>query len=109
MNQNIRNWELMYYLGFTIVVLGSYRQWLGCNAEIRLVDNFLWGHQVNEYIELGRIWQILLLVGLVLWLILMLRALMPALKKKDENRHICLHSLVLASVAIAMFYGMGLM
>lgn len=55
--------------------------------KLGLVDNFLWGHQGYEYIELGRIWQILLLVGLVLWLILMLRALMPALKKKDENRH----------------------
>lgn len=71
-----------------IVVLGSLTgQWLGVMQKLGLVDNFLWGHQGYEYIELGRIWQILLLVGLVLWLILMLRALMPALKKKDENRH----------------------
>lgn len=92
-----------------IVVLGSLTgQWLGVMQKLGLVDNFLWGHQGYEYIELGRIWQILLLVGLVLWLILMLRALMPALKKKDENRHM-LTLFVLASVAIAMFYGAGLM
>ncbi|MDE5451019.1 cbb3-type cytochrome c oxidase subunit I, partial [Elizabethkingia meningoseptica] len=88
-----------------IVVLGSLTgQWLGVMQKLGLVDNFLWGHQGYEYIELGRIWQILLLVGLILWLILMLRALMPALKRKDENRHM-LTLFVLASVAIAMFYG----
>jgi nitric oxide reductase subunit B len=50
-----------------IVVLGSLTgQWLGVMQKLGLVDNFLWGHQGYEYIELGRIWQILLLVGLVL-------------------------------------------
>lgn len=92
-----------------IVVFGSLTgQWLGVMQKLGLVDNFLWGHQGYEYIELGRVWQILLLVGLVLWLVLMMRALMPALKRKDENRHM-LTLFVIASVAIAMFYGAGLM
>lgn len=92
-----------------IVVAGSLTgQWLGVMQKLGLVDNFLWGHQGYEYIELGRVWQILLLIGLILWLILMLRALMPALKRKDENRHM-LTLFVIASVAIAVFYASGLM
>lgn len=92
-----------------VVVLGSLAgQWLGVMQKLGLVDNFLWGHQGYEYLELGRVWQIMLLVGLILWLILMLRALMPALKRKDESRHMLL-LFVIASIAIAMFYGAGLM
>ncbi len=97
------------FAALLIVVFGSLAgQWMGVMQKLGLVDNFLWGHQGYEYIELGRVWQILLLVGLILWLVLMLRALMPALKKKDENRHM-LTLFVIASVAIAMFYAAGLM
>ncbi|WP_343667637.1 nitric-oxide reductase large subunit [Chitinophaga sp.] len=92
-----------------IVVVGSLiGQWLGVMQKLGLVDNFLWGHQGYEYIELGRIWQVLLLAGLVIWLVLMLRALLPALRKKDESRHL-LTLFVIASIAIAVFYAAGLM
>ncbi|SFW83863.1 nitric-oxide reductase large subunit [Chitinophaga sancti] len=92
-----------------VVVVGSLiGQWLGVMQKLGLVDNFLWGHQGYEYIELGRIWQILLLAGLVIWLVLMLRALLPALRKKDESRHL-LTLFVIASIAIAVFYAAGLM
>jgi nitric oxide reductase len=92
-----------------IVVLGSLAgQWFGVMQKLGLVENFYFGHQGYEYIELGRFWQILLLVGLFLWLFLMIRALLPALKRKDENRHLLL-LFTLASIAIAAFYGAGLM
>ncbi len=92
-----------------IVVLGSLAgQWMGIMQKLGYVDNFLWGHSGYEYVELGRIWQILLLVGLILWLFLMVRALLPALKKRDENRHL-LTLFTLSAVAIALFYGAGLM
>jgi len=92
-----------------VVVLGSLTgQWLGVMQKLGLIDNFLWGHQGYEYIELGRVWQILLLGGLIIWLILMLRALLPALRKKDESRHL-LTLFVIASIAIAVFYAAGLM
>lgn len=92
-----------------IVVLGSLAgQWMGVMQKLGYVDNFLWGHSGYEYVELGRIWQILLLVGLILWLVLMVRALLPALKKKDGNRHLLL-LFTLSAVAIALFYGAGLM
>ncbi len=92
-----------------IVVFGSLAgQWLGVMQKLNLIDNFYWGHQGYEYVELGRIWQILLLVGLILWLVLVLRALLPALRKKDENRHMLI-LFIIASTAIALFYGAGLM
>ncbi len=91
------------------VVVGSLiGQWMGVMQKFGLVDNFLFGHQGYEYIELGRVWQILLLVGLILWLVLMVRALLPALRRKDGDRHLLL-LFTLSSVAIAMFYGAGLM
>lgn len=97
------------FIALIIVVGGSLTgQWLGVMQKLGLVDNFLWGHQGYEYIELGRIWQILLLGGLIIWLILMMRALLPALRKKDESRHL-LTLFVIASVAIAVFYAAGLM
>jgi len=83
-------------------------QWLGVMQKFGLENNFLWGHQGYEYLELGRIWQILLLVGLILWLVLMVRALVPALKKKDGDWHL-LVLFTLSCVAITLFYGAGLM
>jgi nitric oxide reductase subunit B len=50
----------------------------------------------------------LLLIGLLLWLTLMVRALLPALRRKDEN-HGLLSMLVISCAAIALFYGAGLM
>ena len=91
------------------VVAGSLvGQWLGVMQKLGLIENFWLGHQGYEYVELGRLWQILLLVGLVLWLFLMIRALIPALKRKDENRHL-LTLFIIASLAIAFFYAAGLM
>ena len=91
------------------VVVGSLvGQWMGVMQKLGLIENFWLGHQGYEYVELGRMWQILLLVGLILWLFLMIRALIPALKRKDENRHL-LTLFIIASLAIAFFYAAGLM
>ena len=91
------------------VVVGSLiGQWMGVMQKLGLIENFWLGHQGYEFVELGRLWQILLLVGLILWLFLMIRALIPALKRKDENRHL-LTLFLIASLAIAFFYAAGLM
>lgn len=97
------------FAALLIVVFGSLTgQWLGVMQKLGYIDNFLWGHSGYEYVELGRIWQILLLVGLILWLVLMTRALLPALRRKDGDRHL-LTLFLLSSVAIALFYAAGLM
>ena len=72
--------------------------------------NFWFGHQGYEYLDLGRFWQALLLVGLLLWLGLMLRPLVPAWRaaKGDTQRRQFLTIFMLAIGAIAFFYSPGL-
>jgi len=83
-------------------------QLAGVHQKLGLTANFWFGHQGYEYVDLGRFWQIFLLVGLVLWLILMGRALWPAFRKPSENRSL-LGLFFLASATIALFYAAGLM
>jgi len=92
-----------------VIVAGSLAgQWMGVMQKLGLVENFWFGHQGYEYVELGRFWQIFLFAGLFIWLFLMGRAIWPALKQKNESRHLLILFLI-ASAAIALFYGAGLM
>ncbi len=92
-----------------VIVVGSLAgEWLGVQQKLGLVGNFWFGHQGYEYVDLGRFWQIFLFVGLFVWLALMGRALWPALKSPGPNRHL-LALVLVASTAIALFYGAGLM
>ena len=92
-----------------VIVLGSmFGQWLGVMQKLGLDTNFWFGHQGWEYVDLGRFWQIFLFIGLMLWLVLVGRALWPALLKKDEGRPLVI-LLFLSTVAIGLFYGAGLM
>lgn len=67
--------------------------------------NFWLGHQGYEYIDLGRIWQIGKFTGIVLWLVLMLRGIVPALYKPGDKNLLAL--LTASVVAIGLFYGAG--
>ena len=97
------------FIALLIIVLGSMvGQWFGVMQKLNLVQNFWFGHQGYEYVDLGRFWQIFLLVGLFLWLALMIRPLLPVLKKKTEEKNLIILFLV-SCTAIAMFYGAGLM
>ena len=72
--------------------------------------NFWVGHQGYEYLDLGRLWQALLMAGLLLWLALMLRPLIPAWRdaKGDTRRRQFLGIFILSIGAIAFFYSPGL-
>jgi nitric oxide reductase subunit B len=91
-----------------LIVLGSMAgEWLSVK---QLLPGDLWfwvGHQGYEYVDLGRLWQLLLLVGLFLWLFLMGRALWPALRRAGEHRSLLVLFLI-SSLAIAVFYATGL-
>ena len=91
-----------------LVVGGSLAgEWLGIQQ--KLGNYWFWfGSQGFEYVDLGRFWQILLFVGLVLWLVLTARAIAPALMRKSEDRAL-LSLFTLSSVAIPLFYAAGLM
>ncbi len=92
-----------------IIVVGSmFGTWYGTRQRMGLEMNFWFGHQGYEYVDLGRFWQLFLFVGLWVWLLLMGRAMWPAFKKPGEHRHL-LALFLIASTAIALFYGAGLM
>jgi len=91
-----------------VVVVGSLAgEWM--SIEHKLGNLWFWlGTQGYEYVDLGRLWQILLFVGLVFWLWLMWRALKPALARHDPS-HSLLLMFLLSSIAIPLFYAAGLM
>ena len=93
-----------------IIVAGAlFGQWASVQQRMGSGDSWYWfGHQGWEYVDLGRFWQIFLFVGLFVWLFLMARAVWPALKKPSEGRPL-LVLFVISSLAIASFYGAGLM
>ncbi|BDU74797.1 nitric-oxide reductase large subunit [Mesoterricola silvestris] len=74
----------------------------------RLSGSFMLGHQGYEYVELGRLWQILLTVGMVGWLVLVVRAIRPALAAEKGSLGL-LKLFLLAAVAIPLFYSAGFM
>jgi nitric oxide reductase subunit B len=92
-----------------IIVVGSLAgQWFAVQQRLGLNTNFWFGHQGYEYVDLGRFWQIFLFVGLIIWLLLMHRAMRQALRQAHEDRHLLILFFI-ASVAIPLFYGAGLM
>lgn len=97
------------FIALIIVVVGSLiGQWFGVMQRMGLTENFWFGHQGYEYVDLGHFWQILLFVGLLLWFFLLFRALLPALKTRSDAKPLLI-MFVIASAAIGLFYGAGLM
>lgn len=97
------------FLALLVVVLGSLGgEYLSINRYLGDTQGFYLGHQGYEYVELGRVWQIGLFVGLLLWFFLMMRAIGPALKKRGESRQLVI-IFSLSAACIALFYGAGLM
>lgn len=92
----------------TVVVVGSLvGSWAGVQGW--LGDKSFWfGHQGYEYVELGRLWQLLLIGGMVLWLWLMFRALKPALQAEGSRTGLN-HFFLYSAITIPLFYASGLM
>ncbi|MDP2004036.1 MAG: nitric-oxide reductase large subunit [Rubrivivax sp.] len=90
------------------VVVGSFTGNYLAIAQVMPPEwNFWLGHQGYEYVDLGRLWQIGKYVGILLWLVLMLRGVVPALLKPGGDKNLL--ALLTASVgAIGLFYGAGL-
>lgn len=100
--------NLLFVCLLVIVVGALFGTWYGTRQTMSLEANFWFGHQGYEYVDLGRFWQLFLLVGLFLWLWLMCRALWPAFHQPGDHKHL-LALFVIASAAIALFYAAGIM
>ncbi len=97
------------FISLVVIVAGSFAgQW---SAVHRLFDNltanFWFGHQGYEYVDLGRFWQIYLTIGLVLWVVLVVRAMWPVLQQKGSKSLIYL--VLVSALAIGLLYAAGLM
>jgi nitric oxide reductase subunit B len=98
---------ILLLVAVAIVVFGSLageyagaRGWLGDRLWFWL------GHQGWEYLDLGRLWQILLVVGLFLWVFILFRGLSGTLREQHFGNMPWM--LFYAALAIPAFYAVGL-
>jgi nitric oxide reductase subunit B len=97
------------FIALLIIVLGSmFGEWLGVHQFLDLTTNFFFGHQGYEYMDLGRFWQILLGIGLILWVLMVSQHIMLAIRRNDNSKSL-LTILLISVVAIGMFFFSGLM
>ncbi len=95
------------FWALVVVVVGSFVGNYLAIAQIMPAEwNFWLGHQGYEYVDLGRLWQIGKLLGVLIWLGLMMRCIVPALRKPGDKHLLVL--LTASVVAIGLFYGAGL-
>lgn len=100
--------KLAYALlaALAIVVFGSM---LGELAGIHnwLSDASIFGLQGWEYLDLGRFWQVLLIIGLCFWMVILSRGLRRRLRREKVGNMPWLF--FLAALAIPAFYAVGLL
>lgn len=74
-----------------------------------LGDWWFWlGHQGWEFLELGRLWQILLFVGLIFWLVVVYRAVGGHLAAHKDEFSQLIWFYVFSAVLVVGFFGFGL-
>ncbi|MFC6322689.1 nitric-oxide reductase large subunit [Companilactobacillus baiquanensis] len=96
--------DILFY-ALLVVVAGSMLGEWGSTLGIINDKWWLFGHYGWEYAEMGKFWQILFIIGMVLWVIILLRGFLPAIKiKKNLDRSRLLQLLLCGSIAIPAFY-----
>ncbi len=99
--------DALFWALLAIVVGSTAFGWLGSLQRAGVDFSFWIGNQGLEFTSMGRVWQILLFVGLLFWLLLMGRALWPALKKPSETRGL-IAMVFLSAACIGIFYAASL-
>ncbi len=96
-------WVHVLFAAFALVIGGSLLgEWLGISQQ--LGRWWFWvGSQGWEYLELGRLWQYLLVAGLVVWFVMLWKLVRPKALEDSESKPIVRLFLV-AAVAIPVFY-----
>lgn len=103
---------LLVQVLFVAILLVAGGSLLGEAAGIKgeLGDWWFWlGHQGWEFLELGRLWQILLFGGLIAWLFIVYRPISHHLKLGHNDEFSALIMFyVLSAVLVVAFFGFGL-
>ena len=97
--------DILFWALVVLVVGSCVGEWFGAKD---MLGNFWWllGHYGWEYIELGKVWQIILIIGMLVWLFIVTRGIMGALKKEktEKEKGGLIHMLFYSSIAIPVFY-----
>ncbi len=99
--------NVLFYALLFIVAGSTAFGWLGTLQHMGSSFSFWIGNQGLEFTSMGRVWQILLFIGLLFWVTLLGRGLMPALKKPSESRGL-IAMVFLAAACIGAFYATSL-
>ncbi len=98
----------LLWAALLIAVVGTLTgQWLTVNGHLTDPDLVYWfGHQGYEFLDMGRFWQILIFAGLLIWLVLMMRCVVPAIRRGGPDRHLLILLLV-ATAGVSLLFGAG--
>jgi len=102
---------LLVQLLFAAVLLVAVGSLTGEALGIKGLLGNLWfwlGHQGWEFLELGRLWQILLFGGLIFWLLIVYRAVGNHLKTHKDEFSSLIWFYVFSAVLVVAFFGFGL-
>lgn len=101
--QTLGFWAHLLFAAFVLVIAGSLLgEWLGLSQ--LLGDWWFWlGNQGWEYLELGRAWQYVLVLGLLVWFAVLWWLARPANIDRAEARPI-VRMFMIAAMAIPVFY-----
>ncbi len=95
---------------FGAVVFVAVGALLGTAAGVKGMGGPYWfwlAHQGWEFLELGRLWQILLFVGLIVWVLLVFRAVKPNFGK-GQDRWGTVPFYTYSAIAVVSFFAFGL-
>ncbi|ODV11284.1 MAG: nitric oxide reductase large subunit [Thiobacillus sp. SCN 64-317] len=99
--------NVLFYALLFIVVGSTVTGWIGSGVPLGNSFRCWIGNQGLEFTSMGRVWQILLFVGLLFWALLLGRGLWPALKKPSESRGL-IAMVFLSALCIGGFYSTSL-
>jgi len=99
---------MILFVAVLLVAVGSLTgEVLGIKGMIG--DMWFWlGHQGWEFLELGRLWQILLFGGLIFWLLIVYRAVGNHLRAHKDEFSALIWFYVFSAVLVVAFFGFGL-
>lgn len=99
--------NVLFYALLFIVAGSTATGWIGVLKNPGNEFAFWIGNQGLEFTSMGRVWQILLFVGLLLWVTLLARGLWPALRTPSDSRGL-IAMVFLSALCIGGFYATSL-